>query len=77
LQNQSFDTEYCLRKISIVCDLIKNRRNGIEFLKIYNNAVALTKLPKPSRHNANMESNYRILFYEILDSILNFNAVKC
>jgi len=70
LQNKSFDIEYCLRKISTVCDLIKNKRNETEFLKIYNNAVALTKLPKPSKHNANMESNYRILFYDIIDSIL-------
>ncbi|CAI6357543.1 unnamed protein product [Macrosiphum euphorbiae] len=70
LQNKSFDIEYCLRKISIVCDLIKNRRNETEFLKIFNNAVTLTKLPKPSRNNANMESSYRILFYEIIDSIL-------
>jgi len=76
LQNKSFDIEYCLRKISIVCDLIKNKRNETEFSKIYNNAVTLTKLPKPSRNNTNMESSYRILFYEIIDNILMQLSVR-
>lgn len=76
LQNKSFGMEYCVKKISIVCDLIKNKRNETEFLKIYNNAISLTKLPKPSRNNDNTEFYYRILFFEIIDNILKQLSVR-
>lgn len=58
-------------------DLIKNKRNELtEFLKIYNNAVALTKLPKSSRNNTNIESSIKIVFYEIIDNILMQLSVR-
>lgn len=70
LQNKSFDIEYCLRKINITCDLIKKKRNETEFVKFFNEAVTLTKYPKAKRNNSNTEINFKILFFEIIDSIL-------
>ncbi|KAL4091278.1 hypothetical protein QTP88_025991 [Uroleucon formosanum] len=70
LQNKSFDVEFCLRKINITYDLINKKRNEPEFLKLFNQAVTLTKPPKATRNESNNQSNFKILFYEIIDNIL-------
>ncbi|KAL4131214.1 hypothetical protein QTP88_008555 [Uroleucon formosanum] len=70
LQNKSFDVEFCLRKINITYDLINKKRNEPEFLKLFNQAVTLTKPPKATRNESNNLSNFKILFYEIIDNIL-------
>ncbi|KAL4091880.1 hypothetical protein QTP88_026492 [Uroleucon formosanum] len=70
LQNKSFDVEFCLRKINITYDLINKKRNEPEFLKLFNQAVTLTKPPKATRNESNKQSNFKILFYEIIDNIL-------
>ncbi|KAL4083864.1 hypothetical protein QTP88_029180 [Uroleucon formosanum] len=70
LQNKSFDVEFCLRKINIIYDLINKKRNEPEFLKLFNQAVTLTKPPKATRNESNNQSNFKILFYEIIDNIL-------
>jgi hypothetical protein len=38
--------EYCMQQINIVYDLVSETRNKSEFLKLFNNAIALTKCPK-------------------------------
>jgi len=63
--------EYCKRQINIVYDLVSNKRNESEFLKVFNNAIALTKRPKATRNMSNPELNYKVLYYEILDNILH------
>jgi len=45
LQNKSFDMEYCMRQINIVYDLVSKKRKESEFLKLFINAIALTKTP--------------------------------
>ncbi|KAL4090672.1 hypothetical protein QTP88_025466 [Uroleucon formosanum] len=70
LQNKSFDVEFCLRKINITYDLINKKRDEPEFLKLFNQAVTLTKPPKATRNESNNQSNFKILFYEIIDNIL-------
>ncbi|KAL4120900.1 hypothetical protein QTP88_013509 [Uroleucon formosanum] len=70
LQNKSFDVEFCLRKINITYDLINKKRNEPEFLKLFNQTVTLTKPPKATRNESNNQSNFKILFYEIIDNIL-------
>ncbi|CAI6376250.1 unnamed protein product [Macrosiphum euphorbiae] len=70
LQNKSFDVEFCLRRINITYDLINKKRNEPEFLKLFNQAVTLTKPPKATRNESNNQSNFKILFYEIIDNIL-------
>ncbi|KAL4153064.1 hypothetical protein QTP88_000897 [Uroleucon formosanum] len=70
LQNKSFDVEFCLRKINLTYDLINKKRNEPEFLKLFNQAVTLTKPPKATRNECNNQSNFKILFYEIIDNIL-------
>ncbi|KAL4149969.1 hypothetical protein QTP88_003820 [Uroleucon formosanum] len=70
LQNKSFDVEFCLRKINITYELINKKRNEPEFLKLFNQAVTLTKPPKATRNESNNQSNFKILFYEIIDNIL-------
>ncbi|KAL4141558.1 hypothetical protein QTP88_004182 [Uroleucon formosanum] len=70
LQNKSFDVEFCLRKINLTYDLINKKRNEPEFLKLFNQAVTLTKPPKATRNESNNQSNFKILFYEIIDNIL-------
>ncbi|KAL4098361.1 hypothetical protein QTP88_022990 [Uroleucon formosanum] len=70
LQNKSFDVEFCLRKINIIYDLINKKRYEPEFLKLFNQAVTLTKPPKATRNESNNQSNFKILFYEIIDNIL-------
>lgn len=70
LQNKSFDIEYCLRKINITCDLIQKKRNETEFSNFFSKAVTLTKFPTAKRNSSNTEINFKILFYEIIDSIL-------
>ncbi|KAL4143908.1 hypothetical protein QTP88_006162 [Uroleucon formosanum] len=70
LQNKSFDVEFCLRKINITYDLINKKGNEPEFLKLFNQAVTLTKPPKATRNESNNQSNFKILFYEIIDNIL-------
>ncbi|CAI6353814.1 unnamed protein product [Macrosiphum euphorbiae] len=70
LQNKSFDVEFCLIKINITYDLINKKRNEPEFLKLFNQAVTLTKPPKATRNESNNQSNFKILFYEIIDNIL-------
>ncbi|KAL4107233.1 hypothetical protein QTP88_017616 [Uroleucon formosanum] len=70
LQIKSFDVEFCLRKINITYDLINKKRNKPEFLKLFNQAVTLTKPPKTTRNESNNQSSFKILFYEIIDNIL-------
>ncbi|XP_050060818.1 zinc finger MYM-type protein 1-like [Aphis gossypii] len=67
LQNKSFDIEFCLIKITTTCDLLKKKRNKYEFLKLFNQAVTFTK---PTRNESTNQSNFKILFYEIIDNIL-------
>jgi len=62
--------EYCMRQTNIVYDLISKKRTESEFLKLFNNAIGLTKKPKVTRNMSNSELNYKILYYEILDNIL-------
>jgi len=61
LQNKSFDMEYCMRRTNIVYDLISKKRTESEFLKLFNNAIGLTKKPKVTRNMSNSELNYKIL----------------
>jgi len=70
LQNKSFDMEYCLRKIDSIYDLIEKKRNDTEFLKLFDNAVTLTELPKSTRNSSNPKISYKILFFEIIDNVL-------
>lgn len=62
--------EYCLQKIDSIYDLIKKKRNDTEFLKMFDNAVTLTQLPKSTRNSSNPKISYKILFFEIIDNIL-------
>jgi len=64
LQNKSFDVEFCLIKITTTCD---QKRNKYEFLKLFNQAVTFTK---PTKNESNSQSNFKTLFYEIIDNIL-------
>jgi hypothetical protein len=42
--------EFCLRKINVTYDLINKKRKDPEFLKLFNQAVTLTKPPKATRN---------------------------
>uniref|UniRef100_A0A2S2PGV1 Zinc finger MYM-type protein 1 n=1 Tax=Schizaphis graminum TaxID=13262 RepID=A0A2S2PGV1_SCHGA len=70
LQNKPFDIEFCLKNINTTCDLINKKKNKSEFLKLFNQAVTLTKPPKATSNESNIQLNFRILFYEIIDNIL-------
>lgn len=69
LQSKSFDIDYCLRKIKITCDIIKQKRNEEDFLNYFNKAIALTK-HSTTRHHSNSELSCKMLFYEIIDTII-------
>jgi len=50
-----------MRQTNIVYDLISKKRTESEFLKLFNNAIGLTKKPKVTRNMSNSELNYKIL----------------
>lgn len=71
LQNNSFDMKYCSQQINAVIDLIKKEKNNVnEFLKLFHNAVALSKTPKETRNMANSKLSFESLYFEILENIL-------
>lgn len=70
LQNMSFDLEYCMKKISLTCDLINKKRTESEFLIFFDKAGLLTKPPKATKNDSNNQSIFKMLFFEIIDNIL-------
>jgi len=70
LQNKSFDTEYCIKKIQLTCDLINNKKNESEFLIFFNKAGLLTKSPKATKNDSKNQTIFKKLFFEIIDNIL-------
>jgi len=70
LQTKSFDIEYCVRKIKVTSDLIKQKRDDEHVLNYYNTAVELTKHTTSTRQNSKNELSYKMLFYEVIDNVI-------
>lgn len=73
LQKKSLDITYCISKIKSTCAVINNKRNDQYFSELFEKVKGMTSLTRRREYSTMTEDeifrNFRILFFEILDTI--------